>query len=91
MALETWHSGLTALGRYVLVVLDQESELLQISARTPGRPFRPAMPRTHAVWGIGVVLADRGSRKRDTSLTKTSSDIQQELSRRPCSEISYMT
>lgn len=49
----------------------------------PRRPFRPAMHRTQAVWGIWVVLADRGSRKSDTSLTKTLSDIQQELSCHP--------
>lgn len=29
------HSELTALGRYVLTVIDQEGELLQIAARTP--------------------------------------------------------
>lgn len=29
------HSELTVLGRYVLTVIDQESELLQIAARTP--------------------------------------------------------
>jgi len=28
------HSELTALGRYVVTVIDQESELLQIAART---------------------------------------------------------
>src|SRR6478735_7008998 len=31
------HSELTVLGRYLLTVIDQESELLQIAARTPAR------------------------------------------------------
>jgi AcrR family transcriptional regulator len=50
---------LTVLGRYLLAVVDEESELIQVAARTP-RGYSPALDNFYAalVDGLNAELAD---------------------------------
>ncbi|MCV6990757.1 TetR/AcrR family transcriptional regulator [Mycobacterium timonense] len=53
------HAELTALGRYLLSVIDEEAQLLQIAARTPaGRSARLDTAYAALIDGLNVELAD---------------------------------